>query len=74
MKRIIPKYDKAKIKYNTFNLSGTGKGIEIYEQWCSKYLSFGQIVFRGEGSNFFDRKTFLCAYNMRNGNLIGKII
>ena len=75
MENNIHQYDKDKIKFGTFNLSGNGKEIQIDYYWCSKYLTTLQILFRGEFGNWNSksRKALLSGYNMINGNLIGKI-
>ena len=68
-------YDKDKIKFATFNLSGKANEIEIDGDWCSKYLSTLQILFRGEfqsWNNSKSRNALLSGFNMINGNLIGK--
>ena len=71
MEKNIHHYDKDKIKFATFNLSGNG--IEIDRHWCSKYLTTLQILFRGEFYNESDsRNALLSGFNMINGNLIGK--
>ena len=72
MENNILQYDKDKIKFETFNLSGKRKGIEINDHWCSKYLKTFQILFRGELHNSYSRNAILSEFNMINGNLIGK--
>ena len=69
----IHQYDKDKIKFTTINLSRKGKGIQIHDHWCSKYLKTLQILFRGEIWNKSEsRNAILSGFNMINGNLIGK--
>ena len=74
MENNIHQYDKDKIKFGTFNLSGKGNGIQIDDHLCSKYLTTLQILFRGEIWNFNSksRNAILSVFNMINGNLIGK--
>ena len=70
----IHQHDKDKIKLGTFNLSGKGKGIQIDDHWCSKYLKTLQILFRGQFWNESEsRNAILSGFNMINSNLIGKI-
>ena len=74
MQNNIHQYDKDKIKFCTFNLSGKGNGIQNYYHRCSKYLKTFQILFRGQyGNKSKSRKALLSGYNMINSNLIGKI-
>ena len=74
MNQFIFKYEKANIKSNGFNLSGKSSKKKIYYHWCSKYLTYGQILLRGQSANLTLRKAILNVYDMRNGNLISKKI
>ena len=67
-------YDIAKIRSSVFNLSGGEYGNNTDKHWCSKYLKTVKILLRGESNNVHPNNPIISAYDMKNGNFIGKII
>ena len=73
MNKFVCSNDLSKIKFNVFNLSKKEREIWIDDHSCSKYLRLCQIFLRGEFRSPSSRKAILSAYDMQNGNLMGKI-
>ena len=73
MKKSIHKYDIIKIRPNIFNLSIKKNEKKINHNWCSKKVRVGNIFLRGEYFVTSPRKAIIIAYDLENGNLIGKL-